>query len=192
MRITALIENTTAKTGVAAQHGLSLYIETAGRRLLFDMGQDDLFLRNAQVLGVDIRRVDAAVLSHGHYDHGGGLESFLQVNLNAPVFVSRYAFEEHRNPEGKDIGLSPALRDCQRLVLTDERQEIAPGLTLYACNGRERLRPIDHGGMTAGGEREDFRHEQYLLIETEGKRVLVSGCSHKGVLNVVEWFRPDC
>lgn len=191
IRITALIENTASKEGVIPQHGLSLYIEAAGRHILFDMGQDDLFLRNAQALGVDVRRVDAAVLSHGHYDHGGGLSFFLQANTDAPVYVSRYAFEEHRNKEGKDIGLSPALSGCERLTFTEEVYEIGAGLTLYSCNGRVRRHPIDTGGMTACGRAEDFRHEQYLLIEAEGKRVLISGCSHKGILNLAEWFRPD-
>lgn len=191
MRITALIENTALKEGITPQHGLSLYIEAAGRHILFDMGQNDLFLRHAQELGVDIRRVDAAVLSHGHYDHGGGLAAFLQANEKAPVYVSRYAFEEHRNKDGKDIGLSPALSSCERLIFTDGIYEIDVGLTLYSCNERVRQHPTDDGGMTACRKAEDFRHEQYLLIESEGKRVLVSGCSHKGVLNLAEWFRPD-
>ena len=72
MIITSLLENTTSRSGIAAEHGLSLYIETATHRILFDMGQTDLFARNAEALGVDLTHVDLAVLSHGHYDHGGG------------------------------------------------------------------------------------------------------------------------
>lgn len=71
MTITSLLENTAARAGIAAEHGLSLYIETATRRILFDMGQADLFARNAETLGIDLSRVDLAILSHGHYDHGG-------------------------------------------------------------------------------------------------------------------------
>lgn len=191
MRVVSLTENTTCRPDIGAEHGLSLYIETAGKRILFDMGQSDLFLRNAALLGIDLSRVDAAVLSHGHYDHGGGLATFLQINCHAPVYVSRYAFEEHRNKAGKDIGLSPALSGCERLVFTDDMWEIADGLTLYSGNHRERNHASHSGGMTADGQAEDFRHEQYLLIEDEGKRVLFSGCSHKGILNVAEWFQPD-
>ena len=191
MRITALAENTSCRTDIVAEHGLSLYIEAAGRRILFDMGQSDLFLRNAAVLGIDPEAVDCAVLSHGHYDHGGGLADFLTVNQTAPVYVSRYAFEEHRNKTGKDIGLSPALSESKRLIFTDEVCKIGKGLTLYSCNGAKRRYPYHSGGMTAMGEAEDFRHEQYLLVETDEKRVLISGCSHKGILNAVEWFKPD-
>lgn len=191
MRITALVENTTRRPDIDAEHGLSLYIETAEKRILFDMGQTDLFLRNAQALGIDLSRVDAAVISHGHYDHGGGLTHFLQANDHAPVYISRHAFGEHRNAIGKDIGLSPALSNNRRLIFVDGTCEIGAGLTLYNCNERERTHPSHSSGMTADGVAEDFRHEQYLLIEEGGKRVLVSGCSHKGVLNVAAWFTPD-
>ena len=97
MRITALVENTVGNGCVECEHGLSLYIETEKHKILFDMGQSALFLQNARALGVDIAAVDMAVLSHGHYDHGGGLSAFLQANTNAPVYISRYAFEPHYN-----------------------------------------------------------------------------------------------
>lgn len=191
MRITALTENVSHSPRAVAEHGLSLYIETAGKKILFDMGQSDLFWRNAEALGIDLSCVDIAVVSHGHYDHGGGLAKFLEVNGKAPVYISRYAFEEHRNKTGKDIGLSPTLSGCERLIFTDEICRINADLTLYSCNEQECAYPVDSGGMTAAGKAEDFRHEQYLLVEAEGKRVLFSGCSHKGILNVAEWFRPD-
>ena len=79
MRITCLAENT-ACNGFEAEHGLSLYIETNGNRILFDMGQTDLFSGNAEKLGIDLNTVDFAVISHGHYDHGGGLRKFLEIN----------------------------------------------------------------------------------------------------------------
>ena len=153
------------------------------------MGQSDLFLRNAQALNIDLTRVDVAVLSHGHYDHGGGLAHFLQINDHAPIYVSRYAFESHYNGE-RDIGLSPTLSGCERLIFTDDTHSIDDGLTLYSGNRRELICPIDSGAMTACGKAEDFRHEQYLLIEEDGKKVLISGCSHKGVRNVARWFAP--
>ena len=94
MKITALIENTSAR-GLPTEHGLSLFVETAEHKFLFDMGQTDLFARNAETLGIALSKVDFAVLSHGHYDHGGGLNTFLALNDHAPVYMSRYAFEPH-------------------------------------------------------------------------------------------------
>ena len=77
MRIISLVENTSVNDAIKAEHGLSLYIESKNYKILFDMGQTDLFLKNAKRLGVDLSQVDIAILSHGHYDHGGGLEEFL-------------------------------------------------------------------------------------------------------------------
>ncbi|MBO5796723.1 MAG: MBL fold metallo-hydrolase [Clostridia bacterium] len=194
MRITALVENTTAVPGIGAEHGLSLYIETGDRKILFDMGQTDLFAQNAEKLGIDLSAVDIAVLSHGHYDHGGGLPRFLELNGHAPVYVSRHAFFPHYNGE-KYIGLVPALQENPRLRPVGETASIAPGLTLHSCNERDKVcnTVYDHLTVEQEGVRmsDDFCHEQYLLIEEAGKRVLVSGCSHKGILNIAAWFSPD-
>ena len=101
MIIRILTENTTACPELTAEHGLSLYIEANGLRILFDAGQSDAFAENAQRLGVDLSGVDLAVLSHGHYDHGGGLMRFLELNDHAPVYVSSHAFGGHYNASGK-------------------------------------------------------------------------------------------
>ena len=143
MKLIVLTENTTADAAIGCEHGLSLYIETGGKRILFDMGQTALFAENAQKLCVDLARIDFAVLSHGHYDHGGGLQTFLTCNKTAPVFLSRYAFEPHYNGTEKYIGLDTALQSSERLVLTGETHRIADGLTLFSCN--ERTRPFDFG-----------------------------------------------
>ena len=194
MKITALAENTSCSEQIGLEHGLSLYIETAGHRILFDMGQTELFARNAELLGVDLADVDIAVLSHGHYDHGGGMKRFLELNGKAPVYISRRAFEPHYNKE-KYIGLDTSLAECERLVFTDDEYRIDEGLTLYSCNDRVKPYGFDSAGlsMLKDGEKipDDFRHEQYLLIEEDSKRVLISGCSHKGILNIVSWFKPD-
>ncbi len=195
MRITALIENTSSDERIAPEHGLSLYIETGGHRILFDMGQSGRFARNAEILGVDLSAVDIAVVSHGHYDHGGGLEKFLETNGEAPVYISRFAFQPHYNGDGKFIGLDPSLAEREQLVFTGDEYAVARGLTLYTCNARPRKYAdgVSRFSMFAEGRRlpDPFYHEQYLAIEEDGKRTLVSGCSHKGVLNLVEWFRPD-
>lgn len=195
VKVWTLLENTACREDIRAEHGLSLYIETGSHRILFDMGQSDAFAENAEKLGVDLSRVDMAVLSHGHYDHGGGLGRFLEINHTAPVYLNRDAFAPHYNAAEKYIGLDPALKGREQLVFVEEKREIGPGMTLYTCNGWDRVCPVDPAGLKllADGQLcpEDFRHEQYLLIEEAGKRILFSGCSHKGIRNIVHWFRPD-
>ena len=195
MKITALIENTAANDRVAAEHGLSLYIEANGKKLLFDMGQTDLFASNAQVLDVDLTQVDFAVLSHGHYDHGGGLECFLNLNKTAPVYLSQHAFGDYYNGTEKYIGLDKSLCENERVITVGDEMKICDGFTLFSCNSNERPHWLGSFGLKKKSDGDfvpdDFLHEQYLLIEENGKRVLISGCSHKGVMDIVSWFKPD-
>ena len=195
MKITSLIENTTTNTMFQVEHGLSLYIETNQHKILFDMGQSNLFIENAKKLNIDIADIDIAILSHGHYDHGGGLEAFLNLNQKAPVYINRYAFEPHYNGTKKYIGLNPSLANNNRIIFTDNITTITPELTLYSCNNKNRNHNLGSFGLTVLENNEflpdDFRHEQYLLIEQQNKKILFSGCSHKGILDITEWFQPD-
>lgn len=195
MRITALLENTTERDDMQVEHGLSLYIETQTHKILFDMGQTDLFAKNAAALGIDLSAVDLAVLSHGHYDHGGGLQAFLRFNDTAPVYANRFVFEPHYNALNNYIGLDTTLVESSRIQFSGEICSLAPGLTLYSCNEHPRFCDLGSFGLTVleGNSHvpDDFRHEQYLLIEEDSKKVLISGCSHKGIQNIMKWFAPD-
>lgn len=190
MKIVTLLENTTCREDLGCEHGLSIYIESQGHRVLFDMGQSDMFAQNADVLGVDLGNVEAAVLSHGHYDHGGGLHRFLQINRYSEVYVNQYAFEPHYNARNRNIGLDPAL-DKSRMIFVDKPTEILPGFTLHTIPDV----PVDTSGLQRMEGSvlipEDFRHEQYLLVEEDGLRVLFSGCAHKGIVQIARVFRPD-
>lgn len=195
MKIWTLVENTTCRKDLHPEHGLSLYIETENRRILFDMGQSAAFAENAAKMGVDLSAVDTAILSHGHYDHGGGIEQFLRCNDHAPLYISRYAFEPHYNASGKYIGLDSSLQSSGRLAFTEEKCALGENLTLYSCNRNRRHWEKDPAGLEylRDGLRcpEDFRHEQYLLVQEGEKRILISGCSHKGICNLTQWFCPD-
>lgn len=195
MRIVTLMENTSCREELCPEHGLSLYIETERCKILFDMGKTSAFADNAEKLGIDLAAVDFAVLSHGHYDHGGGLARFLQINQKAPVYVHPLAFAEHYNGREKYIGLDPVLRGETRIIRTGGGMELAPGIRLEPATGRENLVPMDSFGLNVlqNGELipDPFNHEQYLLIREGEKTVCFSGCSHRGVVNIAHWFRPD-
>ncbi len=181
MKLITLMENT-ALPGLRAEHGLSLYLEAAGKRILFDSGQSGAFAENAARLGVDLGAVDLAVLSHGHYDHGGGMARFRAENPRAPIFVSPHAFGAFYHGPEKYIGLPG---DFPRSIPTDPGTAIAPGLTLVSCPGAANPAMLVR---TPGGLcRDDFRHELALLVEG---RILITGCAHCGVGNLLETFRP--
>lgn len=195
MKVVMLLENTSSDPRLTAEHGLSLYIETEKHRILFDTGQSDAFSRNAEILGIDLRDVDVAVISHGHYDHTGGLARFLEINHHAPVYVRRRAFERHRSGDGRNIGMDTSLAEHPQIVLTEGRVSLDDGLWLDDCNDRERPFASHSGNllMFRNGRfmPDDFFHEQYLNIRENGRLITISGCSHKGVLNILHWLRPD-
>lgn len=195
MRIWVLMENSALDGRFTAEHGLSLYMEANGRKILFDAGQTDAFAENAQKLGVDLAAVDLCVLSHGHYDHSGGLERFLEMNDHAPVYMHRRAAEPHYNGTVKYIGVSEKLIGHPRIILTDDELDLGAGMRLCTCNHLASGCPASARGMTVKcGEtflQDSFDHEQYLIMEENGKRIIVSGCSHKGILNIVRWLKPD-
>lgn len=201
MRVSVLMENSTPSSRLVARHGLSLWLELSdGRRVLFDMGPDDAFLANARQLGVDVTTAHLAVLSHGHYDHGGGLSAFLRLCEDAgrqvPVFVRERAFEPHASGTGERhhfIGLDPALADEPGVTVlaAGEVREVAPGLVLLCAPRRDhpisksnaRLLMVGEDGRFAP---DDFAHEQSLLVREGGRSILVSGCSHSGILNIMD------
>ena len=195
MKIYTLIENTSCADGFAYEHGLSLYIETEKMRILFDSGQSGAFADNAVKLGIDLGKVDVMILSHGHYDHSGGIGRFLELNNTAPVYISSTAFGMHYNAEDRYIGVDEELKNSSRFVFVDDYEEIGEGITLYGADKINAVTPIDSAGLKikapSGMIPDTFRHEQYLMIEENNHKVLISGCSHNGILNIMETMKPD-
>lgn len=195
LKIIALVENTTNNKNLSCEHGLSLYIEANDKKILFDMGQTNLFEENAKKLGVDLSQVDIAIVSHGHYDHGGGLDHFLKINTKAPVYMSKYAFGDYYNGTSKYIGLDKMLKENQRIIFTEGTVVLDKNLTLCTMNDKPLQYEIDSQGLFEKKDElyipDTFIHEQYLCMEEQGKKILFSGCSHKGILNIMEYFRPD-
>lgn len=209
MRLVTLLENSALSDDLGAEHGLSLYIESDDFRLLFDMGATGLYAENAKKLGVNLGDVDAAVISHGHYDHGGGLAAFLRINDHARVYVNRHAFDHHysRDLEGntKPIGLDQQLQHHERLIFTGQEHIIREGLTLFAGISGEGFQPAGNDTllMEQGNEMvaDDFAHEQNLVIrialpenahsqgESSEKWILIAGCAHQGIERILNHFK---
>ena len=187
VKIISLVENT-SECGAAVAHGLSLYVETAGHRVLFDVGGDDTFVRNAYALGVDLQSVDTVVVSHGHRDHGGALKMFLELNTTARVYVQRQAFAPHfsHRPSGiANIGLDPALMDNNRVVLLEGDFEIDDELTLFTVEEAKECLSGANNSLYEGELPDRFDHEQHLIIKGETP-ILIMGCGHKGVVNILK------
>ena len=218
MKITVLTENTISKNAeisklpLQEEHGLSLFIQTQNKNILFDMGQTNLFAKNASLLGINLQTVDFAILSHGHYDHGGlssplpatlkneyfGIEAFAHINQKAPIFINSNAFSQNYNANKKYIGLNQELlqsKIAERFVFVQDEKEITQNIKLFSCNSYKKsvatnafgLMQLQNGTFVP----DNFNHEHYLLIQENDKKILISGCSHKGILNIVEWFKPD-
>jgi Metal-dependent hydrolases of the beta-lactamase superfamily II len=193
MKISVLAENTAVSPELSCEHGLSLFIETEQRSILFDMGASDIFCRNAAIMGIDLSGAEFAVLSHGHFDHGGGLAALFACNEAAPVYVSAHAFGDYLVKKDGDepvyIGLDSAFAASGRIRYVNERLDLGEGCMLFSAVGDDHPRPSGNSClfMRIGQEElpDDFRHEQNLLLTANGKSVLFAGCAHSGIVNIL-------
>jgi len=202
MKITTLVENNICSSQkeiyreLESQHGLSLYIETAEKKILFDTGKDDLFYKNSEILGVDISKVDYLVLSHAHYDHAGGLVKFLEINKTAKIIVSAGAREEvysKRLGFYKYIGIKNKLleENIDRFILVKKEFKLDKNINFMRNTNHEgdSLKGNSHLYKKSGEAYilDDFSHELIMVIEEEKDELIVfTGCSHGGILNMVK------
>jgi 7,8-dihydropterin-6-yl-methyl-4-(beta-D-ribofuranosyl)aminobenzene 5'-phosphate synthase len=188
IRVTALLENIGTE-GLIARHGLCLYVETPAHKLLFDVGPDGSFARNARALGIDLAAVDTVIISHGHNDHGGGLEAFLEVNDSAKIYVQRAAFEKHYSKVGPfriSCGLKRGLAEHPQMVLVDGDTRIDDELFLFTVSERSKCCSPANDKLYDRGGKDSFGHEQNLIISAGGKNLLITGCGHTGIVNILE------
>lgn len=194
MKIVTLVENTSISENYKNEHGLCLYIETEKHKCLFDLGASGLFAENAQKLGIDPEEVDLVVISHGHYDHGGGLEIFLGINKKAKIYVNHKAFNKFYSNRGEDpkayIGLNQKLLPNERFVFVEDHLVIDDELELFSNVQGDKFRStanldlfIETDGVMVG---DDFAHEQNLIIREGNKTVLFAGCAHNGIANILD------
>jgi len=195
MRVITLLENRTISKEYKYKHGLSLYIETSNHKILFDTGTDDSFVYNACKLGVNLEDIDIAIISHGHYDHGGGLEAFLKHNSKAQIYIGKGAFDRHLiklfGIISYSIGLKKKLISNHRFIFVDEMMKIDDELILFGGVKGDKLTPKGNDKLLkecSNGlvEKDDFQHEISLLINENDKYSLFCGCAHKGIVNIIE------
>jgi 7,8-dihydropterin-6-yl-methyl-4-(beta-D-ribofuranosyl)aminobenzene 5'-phosphate synthase len=179
------------------EHGLAFLIETEGKRVLFDTGQSGtVLLHNLGLLGVDPQTVDALAISHGHYDHTGGLPTLLEhlrsgtaLYANPDLFRERFSRQEG---QVKNVGFALSREQlAERLVLKLDAtpQEILPGLWTTGeilerpeAEGKSNYHLMREGdGLVADAYRDDMA----LVLAAEDRLVLLCGCCHAGLLNTL-------
>lgn len=191
MRIISVVDNL-SQHNLDAEHGLCLWVEACNRRFLFDLGQSDLFMRNARQMMLPIAVADFCIISHGHYDHGGGLSAFVNANGDAPIYIHKHAFADCyslKDNRTRYIGLNKSLATSHRLVFTEGVIELSPGLILFdGCDGDTLFSPANRRILVKHDDRmlcDDFTHEQSLIIRERGRNILIAGCAHGGIINIM-------
>jgi 7,8-dihydropterin-6-yl-methyl-4-(beta-D-ribofuranosyl)aminobenzene 5'-phosphate synthase len=201
IRIRVLIENVRGAAGLSSQWGLSFWIETPHARLLFDCGESSAFLQNAQRLEEPIESADALILSHGHYDHGGGIHELAEVAPTARLVLHPAAVAPHYELRkgGKvdyigmpDSSLAALRAAPERSVWVLGPTEVAPGA--WVTGPVPRRHPLEEVEPTffldkACTIRDHVVDDQAMWIATPAGLVILCGCAHSGVMNIVRHVR---
>jgi 7,8-dihydropterin-6-yl-methyl-4-(beta-D-ribofuranosyl)aminobenzene 5'-phosphate synthase len=198
VRVTVLVDNRTTSGDLAHEHGLSLWVEAGQSRVLIDTGETEAFLGNADALGIDLGEAQAVALSHGHYDHSGGLPAALRAAPGASLYLhpaalqQRYARRRRGRPHS--IGMPDASRDAalaaaERIVWTGEPAELAPGIWCTGPVPRDESRePGDPDFFFDSGctMPDPVPDDQSFWIDTPEGLWVILGCAHAGVLATLE------
>jgi 7,8-dihydropterin-6-yl-methyl-4-(beta-D-ribofuranosyl)aminobenzene 5'-phosphate synthase len=195
MKIYTLAEKNRRKgTAFLPDEGLSLYFEHGKRRILFDTGATDAFIFNATLLGIDLSKVDACIISHAHAHHAGGLPNFLEINSHATVYMkseTRGDFYVRKPFRMEHYGIDPELfhKYSDRIRLIDDDTEIFDGVT--AADIRNHRKPPIFTTLLYERHGDEFvhdslAHELYLAVRTASGTVVLTGCSHNGVINILQ------
>lgn len=193
MKITVLVENT-GPSELIIEHGLSLYIEFNDKKYLLDAGPSDSFFKNAHALSIDLDRVDKAVLSHGHYDHGDGFMAFLNQYKDKVVYGAKNIFDDYYSGSGGSvhyIGLSSKLKQMKNrfnTVLKDTKIDEKIYLILDDVSNTKEIgvQKKLYKKVDDVLQPDNFDHELSLVFDTPKGLVICNSCSHAGLESIVD------
>ena len=199
LRITSLVENNAARPSLRTEHGLSFWVEWGGRRILFDTGQGLTLLENAREMEVPLTEVETVVLSHGHWDHAGGLKPLLDAGMKPEVLLHPDAlktrYSKWHKPPAEPIGMPPpieaALRSrTRRLIWTTSPTPLTDGAWVTGPIPRQ-TEFEDVGGPfyldSAFTQPDPITDDQAVWFETVRGVVVLLGCAHAGVVNTLAY-----
>lgn len=196
MKITIIDDNYVDRTGLLAEHGFSCFIETSDFDILFDTGQGDAFFNNLKE--IDIKHADFLVLSHGHYDHTGGLSRYMYdcAAITTDIYASRYIYDrhlKHNNDESYGfIGFSVNRDELDGqfdVHLNTGFTQIADNVFLSGVITRDDDFDADgrlYADIDGHRQKDPFRDEQYMIIREEDGIHLITGCTHCGAENLIK------
>lgn len=192
-KIVVISDNRKQKGPWLTEHGLSIYLETSEYKILLDSGGSSNFIENSDLAGIDLKEIDYLFLSHGHKDHTGGLDYFLEINKRAIVLASPYIFSERyfSNRNGlHEIGFEEYFKiQADRFRFIENYTEVAKGIKIFPCTISDYLLPKGNLSLLKGDESnlipDDFCHELVITIQDKTK-MLYTGCAHKGLLNILK------
>lgn len=196
--ITILVENTVRQPELLAEHGFAALVNVNGRKILFDTGAGHTLISNAEVLGIDLMDVSAVVLSHGHYDHTGGLRDFLKLHgpvdvyAHSDVFSERYTIKKDAAPEYIGIGWTreQLQNEGAMLNLLTTPAELEEGVFLTGAIPRltpyEKISSKFQVKSNSGWEQDKILDDQALVIRSSKGIVVISGCAHAGLINTLK------
>ena len=199
--ITILAENTARDPGLLAEHGLAYWIEYDGRRVLLDSGQGGVLVGNAYRLGIVLHDLDALVLSHGHYDHTGGVANALKTNRSVMVHAHRPLSPESSSAKGtvfrgrSGCPTRPSRPSETRAIVWSTSSSLPPCL-------KDLWRPVPVPRLTdfedVGGpfylddactRPDPLEDDQSVFFDTPQGTVVLLGCAHSGVINTLRYIR---
>ena len=192
MRVAILVDNRSRGAQYACEHGLSVYVEVADERYLFDTGQSDKFILNAQELGIELEKLDLAVISHGHYDHGGGLQQLLGIapelriacspQADCRCFSVSTAMTKYSGLPEPEIVRQPNRIPVNGIV------KISNHLTLFTLPHSAPSNPHLMRETTDGLVPDTFADEVFALLREDDKNVIFGGCTHHGLAQLFDFY----